>query len=227
MWIYYSLLNKGRSLKTCACSEDKKFPRLSYYFFNFFWAAFFFTICNLFIALSCDSCDVGPFRDGDTLPDSELDLLVLLPPLLAVPPLPFPPVAWLLLLLGAKLLGLGSPTLLTLSLLTERERPVFPRVRGGSGFNCTGLVLLLGDVILDPSPALAVASPDKPMGFWLLDAAAGLPLELCVVDPILAVDGPAEDVFAAKAAQPVRPLAEEEEEETLALVELPVIAPEF
>lgn len=46
-----------------------------------------------------------------------------------------------------------------------------------------------------------------------------MPLVLWVVDPSLAVDGPADDVFAAKAAQPVRPLVEDEE--TLALAELP------
>lgn len=149
------------------------------------------------------------------MPDSPLDLLALLPPLPAVPP-PFPPLAWLLP--GAELLGLGSPTLLTLSLLTERQRPDFPNVRGGGGFNWTGLVLLVGDVIFDPSPALAVAKPDKPTDFWLLEAVAGLPLVLCVVDPILAVDGPVEFGFARKAAHALRPLAEEEA--ALALLEL-------
>ena len=47
----------------------------------------------------------------------------------------------------------------------------------------------------------------------------GLPLVLWIVEPSLVVDGPAEDVFAAKAVHPVRPLAEEEE--TLVLAELP------
>lgn len=35
------------------------------YFLSFFWAAFFLTICNRFMALDCDSCEVGPLRDAD------------------------------------------------------------------------------------------------------------------------------------------------------------------
>lgn len=79
--------------------------------------------------------------------------------------------------------------------------------------------MLLPDVIFDPRPALAVVKPDKPTGFWLLDAVAGLPLVLCAVDPILAVDGPVEFDFARKAAHALRPLAEEEA--ALALLEFP------
>lgn len=83
---------------------------------------------------------------------------------------------------------------------------------------------MLADAIFDPSPGLEVANPDKPTGFWLFEEAAGFPLVLCAVDPILAVDGLAEEVLAAKAAHPVRPLVAEEE--TLVLAEFPDTAAE-
>ncbi|EAX06188.1 hCG2030516 [Homo sapiens] len=57
--------------------------------------------------------------------------------------------SWLLLP-GTKLLGLGRPTLLTLSQLTERLRPVLPKVRGGGGFKVVRtLPLLLPEGRLD------------------------------------------------------------------------------
>lgn len=151
---------------------------------------------------------------------SDVVLLVVLPVGPAVALFPFP-LNWLLPP-GTKLLGLGSPTLLTLSQLTERLRPVLPKVRGGSGFNGTeGLVLLL-EPILEPIPPLDdVARPVKPTGFWLADEAAGFPLLFCAVEFNFAVDGPAEEVLAAKAAHPVRPLVTEED--TLLLEEFPEI----
>lgn len=80
------------------------------------------------MALSWDSCEVGPFRDAGWLPVSAAALPA--PPA----PLPLPPPAWPPVP-GTALLGLGSPALLTLSLLTERLSVVFPRVSGGGGFS--------------------------------------------------------------------------------------------
>lgn len=179
------------------------------------------TICNRFIALSCDSCEVGPLRDAEgLLLDSEVVLLVVLALGPDVPLFPFP-LSWLLLP-GTKLLGLGRPTLLTLSQLTERLRPVLPKVRGGGGFNGTVGVVLLPEPILEPIPPLDdVARPVKPTGFWLADEVAGFPLLFCVAELNFAVDGLAEEVLAAKAAHPVRPLVAEEE--TLVLEEFPEI----
>ena len=122
------------------------------------------------MALSCDSCEVGPLRDADgEVLDSEVVLLVVLPLGPDVPLFPFP-LSWLLLP-GTKLLGLGRPTLLTLSQLTERLRPVLPRVRGGGGFNGTVGEVLLLEPILEPIPplecshwwkCLSLSSPDLP-----------------------------------------------------------------
>lgn len=85
-------------------------------------------------------------------------------------------------------------------------------------------MLLLAEATFEASPVLEVASPDKPTGFWLFEEAAGFPLEFCAADPSLAVDGLAEEVLAAKAAHPVRPLVAEEE--TLVLAEFPEIVAE-
>ena len=161
------------------------------------------------MALSCDSCEVGPLRDADgELLDSEVVLLVVFPLGPDVPLFPFP-LSWLLLP-GTKLLGLGRPTLLTLSQLTERLRPVLPTV---------GELLLL-EPILEPSPPLdVVARPVKPTGFWLAEEVVGFPLLFWAAELNFAVDGPAEVVLAAKAAHPIRPLVAEEE--TLVLEEFP------
>lgn len=175
------------------------------------------------MAFSWDSCEVGPFRDAGWLPVSAAALPAPPAPLPAEPLPPLPPPAGPLAL-GLALLGLGSPALLTLSLLTERLSVVFPRVSGGGGFSWTGFALLLAEAILAPSPVFEVARPDKPTGFWLFEEAAGFPLALCAVDPSLAVDGLAEEVLAAKAAHPVRPLVAEEE--TLVLAEFPETAAE-
>lgn len=173
------------------------------------------------MALSCDSCEVGPLRDAEEeLLDSEAVLLVVLPLGPDAPLFPFP-LSWLLLP-GTKLLGLGRPTLLTLSQLTERLRPVLPKVRGGGGFNGTVGEVLLPAPNLEPIPPLDdVARPVKPTGFWLADEAAGFPLLFWVAELNFAVDGPAEVVLAAKAAHAVSPLVTEEE--TLVLEEFPEI----
>lgn len=140
-----------------------------------------------------------------------------------VPLFPFP-LSWLLLP-GTKLLGLGRPTLLTLSQLTERLSPVLPRVRGGSGFSGTVGLVLLPEPILEPSPPLDDAARlVKPTGFWFADEVAGFPVLFCAVELNFAVEGPAEEVLAAKAAHPVRPLVTEEE--TLVLEEFPEITVE-
>lgn len=173
------------------------------------------------MALSCDSCEVGPLSDAEgPLLGSGVVLLVALPlgPEAALLPFPLtcplPP--------GTRLLGLGRPALLTLSQLTERLRPVLPRVRGGSGFNGTDGEELLPEPSLEPSPPLDdVARLVNPTGFWLADEAAGFPLLFCAVEFNFAVDGPAEDVLAAKAAHPVRPLVTEED--TLLPEEFPEI----
>lgn len=161
--------------------------------------------------MSCDSCEVGPLRDAEALLlGSDEVLLVVLPlgPEVALFPFPLncplPP--------GTELPGLGRPALLTLSQLTERLRPVLPKVRGGSGFNGTVGEEQLPEPILEPIPLLDdVARLVKPTGFWVADEAAGFPLLFCAVEFNFAVDGPAEDVLAAKAAHPVRPLVTEEE----------------
>lgn len=173
------------------------------------------------MALSCDSCEVGPLSDAEgPLLGSGVVLLVALPlgPEAALLPFPLtcplPP--------RTRLLGLGRPALLTLSQLTERLRPVLPRVRGGSGFNGTDGEELLPEPSLEPSPPLDdVARLVNPTGFWLADEAAGFPLLFCAVEFNFAVDGPAEDVLAAKAAHPVRPLVTEED--TLLPEEFPEI----
>lgn len=117
------------------------------------------------MALSWDSWEVGPLRDAEgLLLGSEVALLAA-PPLGPAGPLfPFP-LSWLLLP-GTKLLGLGRPTLLTLSQLTERLRPVLPKVSGGGGFSGTVAAVLFPEPILEPIPPLDdVARPVRPTGF--------------------------------------------------------------
>lgn len=173
------------------------------------------------MALSCDSWEVGPLRDveGELL-GSAVVLPAVLPLGPDVPLFPFP-LSWLLLP-GTKVLGLGRPTLLTLSQLTERLRLVLPKVRGGGGFRGTVGVVLLLEPTLEPIPPLEeLARPVRPTGFWLADEAAGFPLLFWVARLSFAADGPPEVVLAAKAAHPVRPLVTEEE--TLVVEEFPEI----
>lgn len=175
------------------------------------------------MAWSWDSWEVGTFKLEDRLPGSTVTLLVAMLELPAKPLLPLPLFAWLLL--GPALLGLGRPTLLTLSLLAERLRLVLPRVSGGMGFKETEFVLLLLELIFGPAVTFEGASADSPTGFWTAQAVAGFPLLVGVVAPSLLVEGPAEVVLAPNAAHPVRPLAPEEEER-LALDEDPKTAAE-
>lgn len=63
------------------------------------------------------------------------------------------------------MLGLGRPVLLTLSLLIERLRLVFPRTSGGRGFSGKELVLLLPDPGLDAEPNFIGAGPVEPNVF--------------------------------------------------------------
>lgn len=110
--------------------------------------------------------------------------------------------------------------MLTLSQLTERLRPALPKVRGGGGFRGTVGAPPLPEPSLEPKPLFeGVARPVKPTGFWAAEAGAGFPPLFWAAELSFAVDGPAEEVLAAKAAHPVRPLVTEEE--TLALAEFP------
>lgn len=113
------------------------------------------------------------------------------------------------------MLGLGRPVLLTLSLLIERLRLVFPRTSGGRGFSGKVLVLLLPDPGLDAEPVFIVAGPVEPNVFRPADKVGGLPLEVCTELPSFEVTGTALAVFAPNAAQPVRPLAAEDDDPEL------------
>lgn len=96
------------------------------HFFSFFCAAFFFTICNRFMALNWDSWDVCPLSPAAAAAAA----FEPLPPFPFPPPLlpPFPPaLTW-------ELLGELDP-FPWFSPLDGRFSDCFPRVRGGGGFS--------------------------------------------------------------------------------------------
>ena len=157
------------------------------------------------MALSWDSCDVGalsPAAAFDPLP-----LFPLPPPLLP----PFPPVlAWELL---GELAPDEADPFPWFSLLEERFSGCFPRVNGGGGFRGAWLEpfpLPLPGIFAPLSPDLAPASPDSPTGFWPVELVRVLWLPLGPEGPSLEATGRDELVLAPNAAQPVRPLPEEE-----------------
>lgn len=63
----------------------------------------------------------------------------------------------------------------------------------------------------EPSPDLVPANPDSPTGFWPEDADKVLWLPPELEEPSLELAGLAGPVLAPNAAQPARPLPEEEE----------------
>lgn len=175
------------------------------HFFSFFCAAFFFTICNRFMALNWDSWDVCPLSPAAAVAAAfdPLPLLPFPPPLLP----PFPPaLTW-------ELLGELDP-FPWFSPLDGRFSDCFPRVRGGGGFSDAWLEpfpLLPPGAFEEPSPDLVPANPDSPTGFWPEDADKVLWLPPELEEPSLELAGLAGPVLAPKAAQPARPLPEEEE----------------
>lgn len=158
------------------------------------------------MALSWDSWDVGAFSPGAAF--DPFPLFPLPPPLLP----PFPPaLAW-------EPLGEPAPDEVDpfpwLSPLDERFSGCLPRVSGGGGFSGTWLEpfpLPLPGIFAPPSPDLAPASPDSPTGFWPEGVAKVLWLPLGPEEPSLELAGRDGLVLAPNAAQPVRPLPEEEE----------------
>lgn len=194
-------------LSLCSLSLSLSLINTIAHFFSFFCAAFFFTICNRFMALNWDSWDVCPLSPAAAAAAAAafdpLPLLPFPPPLLP----PFPPaLAW-------ELLGEPDP-FPWFSPLEERFSGCFPRVRGGGGFRGAWLEpfpLLPPAAFAEPSPDLAPASPDSPTGFWPEDADKVLWLPLELEEPSLELAGLAGPVLAPNAAQPVRPLPEEEE----------------
>lgn len=176
------------------------------HFFSFFCAAFFFTICNRFMALNWDSWDVCPLSPAAAAAAVAFDPLPLLPfPPPLLPPLP-PALTW-------ELLGELDP-FPWFSPLDERFSDCFPRVRGGGGFRDAWLEpfpLLPPGVFEEPSPDLVPANPDSPTGFWPADVDNVLWLPPELEEPSLELAGLAGPVLAPNAAQPARPLPEEEE----------------
>lgn len=173
------------------------------HFFSFFCAAFFFTCCNRFMALSWDSWDVGAFSPGAAF--DPFPLFPLPPPLF--PPFPAP------LLPGELDPDAGDP-LAGPSPLDERFSGCLPRVRGGGGLRGAALEpfpLPLPGVFALPSPDLAPASPDSPTAFWLEGVVRVLWLPLGPEDPSLELAGRDGPVLAPNAAHPVRPLPAVEE----------------
>lgn len=186
----------GRSL----LSSPLRFP----HFLSFFCAAFFFTSCKRFMALNCDSWDVGALSPDAAL--EPLPLFPLPPPLL--PPFP-PPLAWLLP---------GEPPpdeavpFPWFSALEERLSGCLPSVRGGGGFSGAWpepFPLPLPGIFAPPSPDLAPASPDRPTGFWP-DGGVSVLWPLGPEEPSLELAERGTLVLAPNAAQPVNPLLEEE-----------------
>lgn len=183
-------------------------PSTSTHFFSFFCAAFFFTSCNLFMALSWDSWDVGALSPGAAF--EPFPLFPLPPPLLPVAPLP-PALAW-------ELLGEPAPDgadpFPWLSPLDERFSGCLPSVSGGGGFRGTWLEpfpLPLPGIFAPPSPDFAPASPDSPTGFWPGGLVTALLFPLCPEEPSLELTGREGFFLAPNAAQPVRPLVDDEE----------------
>lgn len=175
------------------------------HFFSFFCAAFFFTSCKRFMALNCDSWDVGALSPAAAL--EPLPLFPLPPPLLP----PFPPaLAWLLL---GEPPPDGAPPFPWFSALAERLSGCLPSVRGGGGLSGAWLEpfpLLLPRFFAPPAPDLAPASPDRPTGFWPDGGVRVLwPLPLGPEGPSLEPAERGALVLAPNAAQPVSPLLEE------------------
>lgn len=189
-------------------SYSSLFLSNSTHFFSFFCAAFFFTSCNRFMALSWDSWDVGALSPGGAF--DPFPLFPLPPPLLPDPP--FPPVlAW-------EPLGEPAPDeedpFPWFSPLDERFSGCLPSVRGGGGFRGTWLEpfpLPAPGIFTPPSPDFVPASPDSPTGFWPEEVGKFLLLPLGPEEPSLELAGSEGFVLAPNAAQPVRPLPEEEE----------------
>lgn len=162
------------------------------------------------MALSWDSCDVGALSPGAAL--DPFPLFPLPPPLFPEPPFP-PALCW-------EPLGEPPPddpetqTFPWLSALDERFSGCLPSVRGGGGFRGAWLdpfPLLPPGILVAPSPDLAPASPDSPTGFWPEEVVKTFWLPLWTDEPNLVVVGREGLVLAPNAAQPVSPLAEEEE----------------
>lgn len=135
-------------------------------------------------------------------------LFPLPPPLLLDPP--FPPVLdWEA---PGELPPDGADPFPWLSLLDERFSGCLPSVRGGGGFRDTWLEPFpFPGIFVPPSPDLAPANPESPTGFWPEGAAKVLLFPLGPEEPSLELVGREELVLAPNAAQPVRPLPEEEE----------------
>lgn len=192
-----------------SCMFLSSFLYASTYFFIFFCAAFFLTICSRFMAFSWDSWEVGALSPGAPL--CPLPLFPLPPPLL----LPLEPV-WALL---GEPAPDGEDTFPGFSVLDERLTGCFPKVRGGGGLRVTWLEpfpLLFPTTFPPASPDLAPASPDNPTGFWL-GAVKVLLLPLAPEEASLELAGREGFVLAPNAAQPVRPLLEEEDVEIVEL----------
>lgn len=101
-----------------------------------------------------------------------------------------------------------------LSPLDERFSGCLPSVRGGGVFRGTWLELfplLPPDTFALPSPDLFPASPVSPTGFWPEEVVKVLLLPLGPEEPSLELTGREGLVLAPNAAQPVRPLPDEEE----------------
>lgn len=157
------------------------------------------------MAFSWDSWEVGALSPGATF--DPFPLFPLAPPLFP----PFPPVTvWEL---PGELDPEAGEPFPWLSPLNERLRPCFPKVRGGGGFSVAWLEpfpLLFPATFAPPRPALAPVSPDSPTGFWAEGVVDVLLLPLGPEETSLEVAGRDGFVLAPNAAQPVRPLLEEE-----------------
>lgn len=156
------------------------------------------------MALNCDSWDVGALS-----PAAALEPLFPLPP--PLPP-PFPPaLAWLL---PGELPPDEVDPFPWFSALEERLSGCLPSVSGGGGFSGAWLEpfpLPLPGIFAPLRLDLAPARPDRPTGFWPDGGVSALwLLPLGLEEPILEPAERDELVLAPNAAQPVRPLPEEE-----------------